>query len=384
LKKIADEKNMFDVTPFLAPLRRCKALRLDTTCALIVAAGFEDRALAGARILKKQTVGHAIILSYKPENKKNRLDDLQAILRTKGVERDKQLVVEYDRYNPEGFSNCLVATLLEAGIRSVVLDVSAMSKLATILVLDVCRELNLDVNVVYVEAKSYGPIREDYEQAKREKDLHRPSIQLYTGVHKVIRVSRLSSVAMQGQPSAAIVFMSFNEVLTQALLNTVYPSRLLLINGKPPKLKWREEATAWIHEQLRQEWLERDNPLNRGKSARKSLPERVTSTLDYRETLKVLVEVYWSLAIDHRIILAPTGSKMQAIACFFAKALHPDIHVEYPTPSGFLDLYSKGVGKKWIIRFGRLGDRVGKLKRVERKKCLEVSLAKRTNSNVAS
>jgi hypothetical protein len=251
-----------------------------------------------------------------------------------------------------------------------------MSKLAIILILDVCRELNLNVNLLYVEAKTYGPLRKEYEQAKRQKDLHRPSVQLYTGVHKVIRVSRLSSVAMQGQPSAAIVFMSFNEVLTQALLNTVYPSRLLLINGKPPKLKWREEATAWIHEQLRQEWLELDNPLNDGRRARKSLPERVTSTLDYRETLNILVGLYWSLAIDHRIILAPTGSKMQAIACFFAKALHPDIHVEYPTPSGFLDLYSKGVGNKWIIRFGPLGDRIDKLKRVERRKYLEVNISK--------
>ena len=55
------------------------------------------------------------------------------------------------------------------------------------------------------------------------------------------------------------MFMSFNESLTQALLDCVFPSRLFLINGRPPVHIWRETATAWIHETLRSEWRESDN-----------------------------------------------------------------------------------------------------------------------------
>jgi hypothetical protein len=157
---------------------------------------------------------------------------------------------------------------------------------------------------------------------------------------------------MQGQPNAAIAFMSFNELLTQVLINSVNPGRLLLINGRPPHLRWREGATAWIHEQLRSEWPDDDNPLVDG------LPARSTSTLDYRETVGVLLDLYWRLATDHRIIIAPTGSKMQAVACYVVHAVHPDVQVEYPTPEGFLDLYSSGVGRSWSVCFGKIGQAV--------------------------
>jgi hypothetical protein len=36
-----------------------------------------------------------------------------------------------------------------------------------------------------------------------------------------------------------------------------------------------------------------------------------------------------------RIICAATGSKMQTVGLFFAKAAHPDIHIEYPTPDSY-------------------------------------------------
>jgi hypothetical protein len=281
------------------------------------------------------------------------------------------IVSEYDRFNPESFPQRLQMTLKELDIQRVMIDISAMSKLAILLSLDACKEMNCDVRLFYAEAESYGPSRASFEEAKKKKDLHQPSIQVYTGIKGVIRVTCLSSVSMQGQPTAAIAFMSFNELLTQALLDVAYPSRLFLVNGKPPDLTWREEATAWIHEQLRQEWPERDNPIiQAGKS--KGLPKRTTSTLDYRETVKVLLDLYWSLAVDHRILLAPTGSKLQTVGCFIAKALHPDIHIEYPTPNGFLDLYSEGIGKKWVAEFGRLGDRIEALRREERRTHLSV------------
>jgi hypothetical protein len=53
---------------------------------------------------------------------------------------------------------------------------------------------------------------------------------------------------------------------------------------------------------------------------------------------------------------------MQTVGAFIARAMHPDMHVEYPTPKGFLDFYSRGIGSKWIVDFGRLGDFVSRLR----------------------
>lgn len=331
---------------------------------LVTSGGFEDRALSAAKTLSCKGSGCAIILDYSPQDSRNKVHEIVALLRGNGFSRI--IMNGYDRFNPESFPQRLTTSLTELGVDKVILDISAMSKLAIILCLDVCKEINCDVRLFYAEARHYGPSQAMFENAKERKDLHQPSMQVYTGVKGVIRVTRLSSVSMQGQPTAAIAFMSLNELLTQAMLDVAYPSRLFLINGKPPDHIWREEATAWIHEQLRLEWPENDNPIFRS-GKRKGLPKRTTSTLNYRETVRVLLDLYWKLAVDHRVLLAPTGSKLQTVGCFFAKALHPDIHIEYPTPNGFLDLYSDGIGQKWVCSFGRLKDCIESLRNIERR-----------------
>jgi hypothetical protein len=226
----------------------------------------------------------------------------------------------------------------------------------------------MEVVIHYAEAKTYGPTEKEFEEAKQGNKIHQPSIQIFTGVHGVTRVESLASVSMQGHPTAAIVFMSFNDSLTQALLNTVYPSRLFLVNGTPPVHSWRAEATAWIHEQVRREW-EKDNPIG----TEKSLPRRAVSTLDYRETVSLLLAMYWDLSPTHRVLLAPSGSKMQAVGCYIVKALHPDIHIEYPSPEGFFPRYSTGIGGRWKIELVNLHELLATISAHECREFLEIS-----------
>jgi len=246
-----------------------------------------------------------------------------------------------------------------------------MSKLAIMLVLKVCHDLNLHVMVLYVEAKEYGPKQDEFERAVDNDEIHRPTLQVFTGVYGVIRVDSLASVAMQGQPTAALVFMSFNDSLTQILLNTVYPSRLFLINGRPPIHQWREEATAWIHDQVRREW-EEDNPVEVLAGHAVPMPKRSVSTLDYRETVCLLLNLYWDLSTRHRVLLAPAGSKLQAIGSYIVKALHPDIHIEYPSPEGFFPRYSSGLAAKWLLDMGRISELLSGISKAERETYLEI------------
>ena len=335
----------------LPGLEAFEGLCVASDCAVIFAGGFEDRTTALLESVSEVAFGaRAILIDYDPGDPANKSKSMIAQIKAARFTFDyEEDVLLFNRFSPDGFGRRL-RLRLATGVRKVVVDISSMSKMALLLTLDVCRELDLDVSLFYTEAEFYGPSREDYEAAKKAEQIHQPTIQVYSGIGGVVRSARLSSVAMQGEPLAAIMFMSFNEVLTQALLNCVYPSRLFLVNGRPPEHHWREEATAWIHERLRSEWPEEDNPLNSIK-----LPERSTSTLDYRETVSTLLQLYWQLSSDYRLVLAPTGSKMQAVGAFICRALHPDIHIEYPTPKGYLRLYTRGVGKKWIVRYGMLG-----------------------------
>lgn len=320
---------------------------------LIAAPGFEDRTRAIPDALPLQSAGSAILLDYRPTLAANQLSVVRSLLQSKGVSVSDADILEYDRFDPNSFPDRLRCRLSELEATHVTIDISTMSKLAAMLVLNACLLLQLTVTVVYAEASAYGPSESEFLAAREKNAVHRPSLQVFTGVYGVVRIACLTSVAMQGQPTAAIAFMSFNDALTQVLLNTVYPARLFLINSRPPTHSWREHATAWIHEQVRHEW-ETDNPLSQVADDRQPLPTRAASTLDYRETVDLLLALYWELSSTHRVLLAPAGSKMQAVACFLVKALHPDIHVEYPSPDGFAREYSSGIGSKWKLELGNL------------------------------
>jgi hypothetical protein len=348
----------------------CNSLQLGSDDVVVHAPGFEDRTMAIAGSVTSHGA-RAILLDYLPFNHNNRLHAVKEALSATGVITNPADILAYNRFDPGDFELRLKASLERNHAHRVIVDISSMSKLAIMLVLNVCRLLDLNVQVFYAEAQEYAPTREQFESAREKKEIHRPTLQVYTGVHGVVRVDSLASVAMQGQPTAAIVFMSFNDMLTQVLLNTVYPGRLFLINGRPPMHHWREAATAWIHDQVRREW-EEDNPVNPGSDYGVPLPKRSTSTFDYRETVALLLQLYWDLSVKHRILLAPAGSKMQAIGCYLVKALHPDIHIEYPSPDGFSQEYSSDIGHRWVLDLGVFSKRLNAITNAERREYLEI------------
>lgn len=361
-----DSGDILNLLPALQPSNRLTAEAGDI---IIAAPGFEDRTLALAAILSAQGIVKALLLKYEPHDARNRLADLENRLRLCGIKECS--TTTYNRFEPGDFETRLQDYLVAQKPKRVIIDISTMSKLLIMLTLNVIRDLKLKVLVFYAEAETYWPTEAGFEEARTNNRVHQPSLQVFTGVHGVVRVDSLASVAMQGQQTAAIVFMSFNDALTQVLLNTVYPGRLFLVNGRPPQHHWRERATAWIHDQVRREW-EGDNPVHDAASGEVALPKRATSTLDYRETVLLLLELYWELSAGHRILLAPAGSKLQSLGCYMVKALHRDIHIEYPSPTGFMPEYSTGVGATWQLDLGDLSDRLDQISNVERRLYLEI------------
>ncbi len=319
----------------------------------IAAGGFEERVFAFPRVLEVAggTGAAAVLLRYLPTHKGNRLEELRKALSSREL---RVCTISYNRYGPHSFDGDLRARLIDLGATAVCLDVSAMSRLAIMLAVDVVRELNLPLRVVYAESHDYAPTREEFEEAKNAGEQHLPTSFIHTGVYDVVHVPCLSSVQMQNRATLLVAFDSFNEALCQAMVNVINPSRFILVNGRPPReeLRWREGATAYVHHLLREEWsIENDNE-----------PMKTTSTLRYEETYRLLADVYWKFSADHRIVLAPTGSKMQTLGAYLLRAAHEDVHIEYPTVEGFFaEKYSTGVRQKWEVRFGAMNDFVTRL-----------------------
>lgn len=317
---------------------------------VLAAAGFEDRSISLPSLAIGGDSCALGVIRYTDWEPSNREVELVSKYSSCGVTEDQASFFNYDRHIPDSFADALDDWLNRQSKHKILIDISAMSRMCILMCLESARRVNVHVGLFYTEPQMYGPSEAEYVAA-RTNGMPRPSIQIYSGVDDVVRSKRLSSVALQGEPSVAIMFMSMNDLLTQALLNQLYPTRLLLINGRPPVHSWREEATAWIHSPLLREWPAEDNPCEINRQGI-YLPTRVTSTFDYRETVEMLLDLYWQWSPRYRIILAPTGSKLQTVGAFFVRAAHDDIHVEYPTPKGFLPSYTTGVGTSYLIELG--------------------------------
>lgn len=298
---------------------------------LVTSAGFEDRSLAflersvraGSR--RFRTIG----IDYFPILQENRAKDFVAL----AAEGDAAAsLLTYTRPEPESSERVLDGT---AGGGRLLLDISGMSRLLIVqLVSAIVRNGMLSrAEIVYTEAQVYPPSKEEVETLlARAEDYLGVLNFISTGIFGITIVPELSTVAMQGQPIRLVAFPSFNPTQFAAVCAEIQASFLTVVNGCPPnpELAWRRDA---IRE------------LNKIDSLREK-EEVDLSTFDYRDTLSFVLQLYSSHGASQKLVIAPTGSKMQSVAIGLACGFLGDLQIVYPTPRTFPSPsnYTRGVG----------------------------------------
>lgn len=313
----------------------------------IGAMGFEDRALhLIGQIASSQVRGLVLAIQYARTDAGNRESEFRASVRASGImpltviryaaEQAHRFEIDFDRALKK-------AQLTESDL--VVLDVSALSKFLILVCLLRLWSFGVAVKVVLTTAAHYAPTRSDFD---RTMELDGGSVRVLAGqpsqgASAILRSSCLISARMQGQPSCAIAFTSFNEELIRHAVGTMNPHRLILINGMPPAPAnaWRAYATQEIHSRLIDENLQ-DNPVDHATG----LLVHTVSTLHHAETVELLDRLHREYGLYERMIYFATGSKMQTVALAIHKFRNDDVHIEYPNPNGyFFQEYSCGVGQ---------------------------------------
>lgn len=317
---------------------------LEEPLVYIGAAGFEDRAFAVLNEAKyyKKTFEHIIGIEYEPVHPRNNKERFQQLAREVISQESNIKWVSFDRETPGEFNEALslIRQICSQGAH-ICLDISAMSKMLILVLLDALRDINSSLTIAYTEAKVYHPSPEeferDFEEAKQKLPKRIPEF-LTSGVYGVVTTPALSSVATQGYPTALVEFPTFNHNLFLALLNEVTPQDLRIIEGDPLRAqnKWRLKAVRRINEP--------SYPLAKG-------PHKVVSTFYYDQTINQLEKLYEKYQYTHEFVIAPTCSKLQTVGVFFFKQMHPDVQIVYPTPKGFFDLYTEGVEQIHQISF---------------------------------
>lgn len=321
------------------PLKAVDQLRLSDNDWLVVCGGFEDRAAeALRRATRSATPFNVLLILYKPFLPQNKADDMRRLCRDFAL---NLVEATYDRQNPSAFGDLLV-TILNNQPGRVFVDVSAMSRLLIVqaIVALSARERGLSgCFVVYTEAETYPPTQAEVE-AELEKSAMDPTISvlfLSSGVFEVTVVPELSSLAPAAPQTRLINFPSLDAHQLIALRNELQPSRFTFIEGRPPtsNIQWRQEAVARI------------NHLETIRNAERCS----TSTLAYEETLDCLLGIYSEHGIQERLLISPTGSKMQTVSVGIFRSLIQDVQVIYPTPQDFCspDGYTLGASTMHLL-----------------------------------
>ena len=182
------------ISGLLPALQLSTGIVLGSSDVLIHAPGFEDRTMGVSDSVIYQRGARAVLLDYRPFDPKNRLSNVIASLTSNGFRIDDEDIIAYHRFVPDDFESRLRKGLLDNGAMRVVTDISSMSKLAIMLVMNVCKKLRVQVVVVYTEANNYSPSQAAFEHARENDKIHQPTLQVFTGVHGVVRIDSLASV----------------------------------------------------------------------------------------------------------------------------------------------------------------------------------------------
>jgi len=308
---------------------------------LILCAGFEDRAIKAFELALEsgKTGFKLLIIEYLPLVRENKIDEIINKCEKYSIPY-KRLV--YDRQNPSGIGNKLLGILKPDGSR-IFVDISGMSRLLIVQILSVLGQFPFDfskISLLYTIALEYPPNEDEVNDAiiRMEEDSFYSAMFLSSGIFELTVVPELSSVSLEGQSIRMVAFPSFNPNQLAALRTEVQASFFTLVHGIPPL-----EKNAWRPRKIK--------AINRTEEIT-NREDIEASTLEYEETLTALLDIYNNYGHMERIIIAPTGSKMQTVAVGIFKAFMDDIQIVYPTPRLFQEPkeYTKGSKQLYLLR----------------------------------
>ena len=300
----------------------------------IVAGGFEDRAWSFLeRALANDSSRFRVIaIEYQPFCEQNRKQALLGLCRSAEIE---PVWITYDRGNPAGIGDQILDQIDDDS--SLKIDISGMSKLLIVQLLVALGRRSAsyaNCEIIYTEADEYPPSKNEFNSGFLQDSESAPLGPAFIswGVQALAITPELTSPPMTGMPVHLIAFPSFNPVQLTHPLDELQPIHVSLMHGMPPEdiNRWRVDAIKSVNAKAIQ-----------------SIPNKKdyeTSTLHYHNTLRRLLELYAEHSEFDKLVISPTGSKMQSVAVGITVAHLPDFQVVYPTPMSFPNVERHTVG----------------------------------------
>jgi hypothetical protein len=348
----------FEISDILNSLPDIHELEMNKTYDIYICTlGFEDRTHHVISQLTKEmnTKESVLILITYPtnqiDNEKNKkyFDDIS--------HRFKILkILPYTRQN---FYNDLFSLLNEfiPIHKTVAFDISTCSSYVFYPTLKLLMDYDIDLTICYSEAEIYCPTEEEWEdvamRAAKEDSLFVQSFEnaqfLSIGIDDVYPCTLFSEMNPDNKATILAAIPNFSAMRMNAIMNKdreinkTSLERTHWICGQPPagKNKWRMEA------------VKKTNNLDNIKASH----ILSSSTLDYKDMIKTLENIWLANRYEYYMSIGSLGSKMQHLGTYMFMNLHPDTGLWLSEPKEFrADRFSAGYGPAWQISFGRAID----------------------------
>lgn len=309
---------------------------IENDSCVLLCAGFEDRAVESIRRIcdAYQSRFSLGIIKYLPDLIQNKLEELRAISSKSNVDVTEFV---YNREKPAEMGESLCH--FSQSFKHVYVDISGMSRLLIVQILVALIQSHQEsIRILYGEADEYLPTEDEYNKDSRGS-FNQPGLSyLSSGIFEIAATPELGSVSMLGHAIRLLAFPSLDPAQFTNLVQELQPTYTDIFLGVPPHLdnKWRTQATMELNEQTIDDlhWKY----------------EHLVSTFDYRETLMKLFDIYAKRSMFDRLVIAPTGSKMQSVAVGIFRALITDIQIVYPTPQVFVEPERYTLGMRQLYK----------------------------------
>ena len=258
---------------------------------LIIAEGFEKRSLSWIGDEKNQTTFEdSIICKYEPA-RRSRFEEMVVAVNTHCV--NEPVILSFNRFQPTLFEQDLIMELSDVNIyEEVVIDISVMSKLLIMIVIESLRKYCGSLRIIYSEPESWGPTKKKYEETVSAKTYGTCIGLSSVGVDSIVKTPSLSSIIMQNSPILLVGFLSFNEQLLNVIVSELSPTKLCIINHSCSRVKWREKAMLEIHRDLIESYY-----------GKKEIDDiKSFDVTDYRSVFEYLASIYRNYCYSYRIV----------------------------------------------------------------------------------
>lgn len=248
----------------------------------------------------------------------------------------------------EGFTNklrgFLKSRISKNCMPNILYDISVCSSNLLLLSVKALLEFDLYFHVVYSEAAVYHPTCGEFE-SNPAKWITEEGFGIAKGIGKIIRNQEYSGDQKDKLPDLVVAFPTFKPERTKSIIQDVDEAlgvrpddRIIWIIGDP-------HMDAAI-KQKRKEMTRKINSIS------SNSPSYEVSTLNYKETMKVLEQIYRQKAMDFHINISALGSKMQTLGIALYHYIRPDITVISAMPKQYNpSQYSDGCKETWQINF---------------------------------